>query len=109
MTANPVLAGFLCFCGGVFVHMSVLHFFCFSVTASHPMVRMWPRPRLASALWGCVQLTAAVLILVLLSPRLGLNPDTLLLLAGFCFWGVLMAAISGDDRSPGERAGSRSR
>ncbi|HYA00687.1 MAG TPA: hypothetical protein VEK76_10100 [Candidatus Binatia bacterium] len=98
MTANSLLAGLLCCCAGAFFHMSVLHFFCFSQTASHPMVRMWPRPHLASAVWGCLQLIAAVLILVLLSPKLGLDPDTFLLVAGFCSWGLLVAAVSGDDQ-----------
>jgi len=106
MTAGSLLAGFLCICAGVLFHMSVLHFFCFSMTASHPAVRIWPRPRLASAIWGCIQLTAGVLILLLLPPRLGAGPDTFLLLAGCCFWGVLISALARDDRRGQDQTGA---
>lgn len=89
------LDAFVCFCAGVFLNMSVLHLFLFERTATHPMIRMWPRPRMASALWGSVQLFAAALILLLIRPRFALNLDTLLLVAGFCFWSVLGALLFG--------------
>jgi hypothetical protein len=92
------LDAFLCFCAGVFFHMSILHFFCFAQTARHPMIRMWRRPRLASSLWATVQLAAGALILLLLRFRFALDLDTLTLLAGFCFWGVLGAVLFSGER-----------
>jgi len=75
----------LCFCAGVFLHICVLHFFRWEETSTHPMVRMWKRPRLASTVWASVQLFAGVLILLLIKFRFALDLDTLVLLAGFCF------------------------
>jgi hypothetical protein len=95
------LDAFLCFCAGIFFHMSVLHFFCFAQTASHPMIRMWKRPKLASSIWGSIQLVAGALILLLLNYRFRLDLDTLTLLAGFCFWGILVAVVSVHDPGSG--------
>ena len=49
--------------------------------------------RLASTVWASVQLFAGVLILLLIKFRFALDLDTLVLLAGFCFWGVLGALL----------------
>jgi hypothetical protein len=101
---SVALDAFLCFVAGVFFHMSFLHFFCFAETSTHPMIRMWKRPRLASAIWGSIQLFAGALILLLITFRFALDLDTVMLLAGFCFWGVLGAALF----SPGGGDGSTS-
>ncbi len=95
---SAVLDAFLCFCAGVFFNMCILHFFCMSETATHPMIRVWSRPRLASAIWGSVQLFAGALILLLLKFRFTLDLDTMMLLAGFSSWGVLGAALWSGDR-----------
>jgi hypothetical protein len=99
------LDAFLCFCAGVLLNMSVLHLFHFERTATHPMIRVWKHPRLGSSIWGSVQLFAGALILLLIKFRFALDLDTMLLLAGFCFWSVLGALLSGTDRSaPGRPA-----
>jgi hypothetical protein len=96
-----VLDALLCFCAGVFLHMSILQIFCFPETAHHPMIRIWKRPRLASSIWGTIQLSAGVMILLLINHRFKLDLDTLSLLVGFCFWGVLGAVPFSGDRGAG--------
>jgi hypothetical protein len=103
--AVAALDAFLCFCAGVFLNMSVLHLFRHEETATHPMIRMWRRPRLASAIWGCIQLLAGALILLVIGFRFALDLETLLLLAGFCFWSLLGAILVGQDRPGGDRSG----
>jgi hypothetical protein len=78
--------------------MSVLHFFSWRETATHPMIRMWKRSRLASAIWGSIQLAAGVVILLAVGYRFRFSFDTLALVVGFCFWGVLGAALWSGDR-----------
>ncbi len=78
---------------GVCFHMSILHFYVFSETASHPMIRMWKRPKLASSLWGGIQLAVGLAIVLLLNYQLQLTLDTFFLFAGFVAWGVVRAAI----------------
>jgi hypothetical protein len=79
----------LLFCAGAFFHMCALHFFHFEETAGHPMIRMWRSPCIASALWACVQLAAAVLILFFLDYRLRASLEAVPLFVGFCLWGIL--------------------
>jgi hypothetical protein len=88
-----ILHYFLYFCAGVFFHMSVIHFFCFSETASHPMIRMWKSPAIASSIWGSIQLLAGLLILLLLHYRFELSFNTLLLFIGFSLWGIMRGFI----------------
>jgi hypothetical protein len=84
-----IVQGFLYFCAGIFLHMSVLHFFFFEETARHPMIRMWKSRGLASALWGCVQLGSGLAILLFSGYRFGPDMDTLLIFLGFCAWGIV--------------------
>jgi hypothetical protein len=84
-----ILYDFLFFCAGVFFHMSIVHFFCFSETASHPMIRIWKNPRLASSISGVIQLFFGLLIILLLKYQFELNFNTLFLFVGFSFWGIL--------------------
>ncbi len=89
---------FGCFCAGVFLHMCVLHFFRFEETAAHPMIRMWSRPRLASSISASIQLAAGVVIFLAVDYRFAFNFDTLGLVVGSCFWGVLGAVMWSGDR-----------
>lgn len=84
---------FLYFCAGIFFHISMLHFFCFSETASHPMIRIWKSPKTASSIWGSIQLFSGLLIILLLKYQFGLNLNTLFLFIGFSGWGILRGFI----------------
>ncbi len=88
-----VLRWVLLLLAGVCFHMSILHFYVFSETASHPMIRMWKHPKLASSLWGGIQLAVGLVIILLLNYQLQPSLDTLFLFAGFVTWGVAQAAI----------------
>jgi hypothetical protein len=60
---STFLRSFLFLCAGVFFHMSMIHFFLFSETASYPMIRIWKKPAFASAIQASIQLLAGTLIL----------------------------------------------
>lgn len=96
---SAALDAFLCFCAGVLLNMSALHLFHFEQTATHPMIRMWRHPRLASSIWGSIQLFLGALILLLVKFRFALDLDTMLLLAGFCLWNLLGALLFSRDRT----------
>jgi hypothetical protein len=83
----------LFFFAGICFHMSILHFYGFSETASHPMIRMWKYPKLASSIWGSIQLAVGLIVVLLLKYQLQQTLDTLLLFAGFVAWGIVRAAI----------------
>jgi hypothetical protein len=78
---------------GICFHMSILHFYGFSETASHPMIRIWKYPKLASSIWGSVQLAVGLIVVLLLKFQLQQAFDTLFLFVGFVAWGILRAAI----------------
>jgi hypothetical protein len=79
----------LLFCAGVFFHMSAVHFFRFEETASHPLIRIWKSPSIASAVWACIQLALGLLIVFSLKYRFVLSLETVPLFFGFCLWGIL--------------------
>lgn len=82
----------LLFFAGICFHMSFLHFYGFSETASHPMIRIWRYPKLASSIWGSVQLAVGLIIVLLLNYQLQ-TFDTLFLFIGFAVWGIMRAVV----------------
>jgi len=84
---------FLFFFAGICFHMSFLHFYGFAETASHPMIRMWKYPKLASAVWGSIQLGVGLVVIALLGYQLRQAFETLFLFLGFALWGVFRAVI----------------
>ncbi|HTX90200.1 MAG TPA: hypothetical protein VMC09_03200 [Anaerolineales bacterium] len=83
----------LFFFAGICFHMSILHFYGFSETASHPMIRMWKYPKLASSIWGSIQLAVGLIVVFLLKYQLQQTLDTLFLFIGFAVWGIFRAVI----------------
>ncbi len=83
----------LLFFAGICFHMSFLHFYGFSETASHPMIRVWKYPKLASSIWGSIQLAVGLIIILLLNYQLQQTMDTLSLFVGFVVWGIIRAVI----------------
>ncbi len=57
------------------------------------MIKMWKRPKLASSLWGGIQLAVGLVIVLVLNYHLQLSFDTFFLFAGFVAWGVVRAVI----------------
>ena len=83
----------LLFFAGICFHMCILHFYGFSETASHPMIRIWKYPKLASSIWGSIQLAIGLIIVMLLNYRLQETLDTLCLFIGFVAWGTVRAIV----------------
>jgi hypothetical protein len=77
------------FCAGVFFHISVIRFFRFEETASHPMIRMRKSPKLREN----VQLFSGLSILILLKYRSGIIPESVFLFAVFCLCGMMRAVF----------------
>jgi len=84
---------FLFFFAGICFHMSFLHFYGFAETASHPMIHMWKYPKLASAVWGSIQLGVGLIVISQLGYQLQQTLETLFLFLGFAAWGVFRAVI----------------
>ena len=98
-----IVNALLCFVAGIFLNMSLLRLVNFSETRVHPMIRRMKSPKLASTLWGLLQLFLGALILLLIHYRFALTPDTAVLFLGFGGWAVFVAAAS--DRSDRKAAG----
>jgi len=86
---------FLFFLAGVFLHMSLLHFFSFYETRHHPMIARAKNPYFASKVWGVIQALCGMMILVFGKYQFGENIPTLCLILGFCFWAVFLGVFAG--------------
>lgn len=87
---TAILDDFLLVCAGIFLNMSLVHLLNFEETKHHPMIRMWRSPRLASSIWGVIQLFCGGLILLLLKYSFELSLSTLFVFLGFSFWAILI-------------------
>jgi len=85
---------FLYFLAGIFLHMSVLHYFSFYEVQHDPLIARSVTPYLASKLWATVQLFCGIIILVFGKFQFGLNIPSLFVALGFAFWGVLTGMLS---------------
>jgi hypothetical protein len=94
-----VLTCLLCAVSGVFLDMNLFHLLNFSRSIRHPAVRIWRMPKLASTIWGLIQLFCAALILLLVKYEFALSAYTLCLFLGFGSWAIFLAALEErDDR-----------
>ena len=92
-------AYFVC---GVFLNMSLNHLVNFGETARHPMIARTGSPKLASSIWGTIQLFAGGLILLLLDYKFELSLNTLCIFLGFSVWAIFLGAL-------GDRADRRAK
>ena len=84
---------FLLFCAGIFFHMSIKHYFCFSETIDDPLIRMWKYRYIACTIWATVQLAAGLLIIFFLNYQFEPSIESLFLFIGFSSWGILRGII----------------
>ncbi len=96
------LAFLFYFVSGIFLNMSLNHLVNFSETRRHPMIARWKSPKLTSSIWGCIQLFAGGIILLLLGYKFELNLNTLFIFLGFSVWAIFLGAL-------GDRADRRAR
>ena len=87
----------LYFVAGILFNMSLLHLANFSETKRHPMIKWAKSPKLASTLWGLLQLSLGTLILLLTHYEFELTPGTAAIFLGLGAWAIFVAAMS--DRS----------
>ena len=92
----------LYFVCGIFLNMSLNHLVNFEETKRHPMIARTGSPKLASSIWGTIQLLAGGVILLLLDYKFELSFDTLFLFLGFSIWAILLGAL-------GDRADRRAK
>lgn len=88
-----ILTLFLYFVSGIFLNMSLNHLVNFAETRRHPMIARTGSPKLASSIWGVVQLFAGGLILLLLGYKVEPSAYTLCLFLGFSAWAIFLGAI----------------
>ena len=84
----------LYFVCGIFLNMSLNHLVNFEETKRHPMIARTGSPKLASSIWGTIQLLAGGVILLLLDYKFELSFDTLFLFLGFSVWAVFLSVIA---------------
>ena len=88
-----ILYYLLYFVSGIFLNMSLNHLVNFGETARHPMIARTGSPKLASSIWGTVQLLAGGLILLLLGYKFELSLNTLCIFLGFSMWAIFLGAL----------------
>jgi len=87
---TTLLDAFLLFGAGILLDMSLVHLLNVDETRHHPMIRMWKWPRLASSVWGVIQLFCGGFILLALDFKFALDVKTLLVFLGFSGWAILI-------------------
>ena len=89
-----ILNYFLYFLSGIFLNMSLIHLTDFDETKHHPMIARSKYPKLASTIWGLIQLFFGLLILLLLNYKFELQPSTAFIFLGFSIWAIFLGIVS---------------
>jgi hypothetical protein len=89
-----VLDSCLYFLAGICFFMSPQHLFNFTETQRHYLIAKSRSPKVASTIWGIIQLAAGLLILLALHYQFDRNLGTLFIFLGFSCWAIFVRYIA---------------